>query len=147
MSSRSLVLGAAFSFLTVASAQATMGAKTIFDRLDTDHDGTVSRSEVIAAAERKYDLIASRNGGHVTLLALGGRLSNGAIQDVTKADESQSKKADPNSVTREQYVTQTEKAFDKAKYGKPSKDKSKDDSLTMGEMSAPAAEDLIGLLE
>ena len=50
MISRSLVLGAALPFLFLTSADATMGAKTMFDRLDTDHDGTVSRSEVIAAA-------------------------------------------------------------------------------------------------
>ncbi len=124
-----------------------MGAKTMFDRLDTDHDGTISRSEVIAAAGRKYDLIASKNGGHVTTLALGGRLSKGGIQDITKKDESQSRKADPDSVSREQYIAQAEKAFDQAKFGKPSGNRSKDDNLTMGEMSAPSAEDLIGLLE
>ena len=124
-----------------------MGAKTMFDRLDTDHDGTISRAEVIAAAQRKYDLIASKNAGHVTLLALGGRLSNSAIQDVTKADEAKSRKADPDDVSRDQYVAQAEKAFDKANSGNPHDSRSKDDGLSMGELSAPAAEDLISLLE
>ena len=147
MISRSLVLGAALPFLFLTSAHATMGAKTMFDRLDTDHDGTISRSEITAAAGKKYDLIASKNGGHVTLLNLGGRLSKDATQDVTKADEAKGKKADSDDVTRDQYLAQADKAFDKARSGKSVDGGSHNDGLTMRELSAPAAEDLIDMLE
>ncbi len=147
MALRSLALGTASLLLAVAGAHATMGAKTMLERVDSNHDGTVSRAEVIAAAGRKYDLIASRNGGHVTLLALGGRLSKDSVQSITKSDESKSRTADPDSVTREQYIEQAEGAFDQAKFGKPGGNRSKDDNLTLGEMSAPAAEKLIDLLE
>lgn len=124
-----------------------MGAKEIFQRLDADHDGSISRQEVVAAAGRKYDLIASRNGGRVTLLDLGGRLSKQGVESITGADEAKSRKANPDGVSREQFVEQAERAFDQAKFGKPGKDRSKDDALTLGELSAPSAENLIALIE
>ena len=139
-------VAAALLFTTV-SAQATMGAKTMMERLDADHDGTVSRAEVRAAAGRKYDLIASKNGGHVTSVALSGRLTKDALQDIQTTDAKKGGNVEPDSVSRDLYLAQAEKAFDEAHIMKTSDAKPNDDALTLGELSAPSAKNLIDLLQ
>lgn len=131
---------AAMLLLATSSAEATMGAKTMFERLDSDHDGTISRSEVTVAAGKKYDLIASKNHGHVTSIALSGRLSKGALQDIENSNSSHPS-AEPDSVSREQYLSQADKAFDEARIDKEG------DSLDLGELGAPSARNLIDLLQ
>ena len=128
-------------------AHATMGAQTMMERLDTNHDGKVSREEVRAAAGRKFDLIASKNGGHVTSVALSGRLSQGALGDIQKADASKGAGAEPDSVSRDQYVTQADKAFTGAHLQNADDAKSESAALSLGELSAPTGKDLIDLLQ
>lgn len=111
----------------------------MLDRLDADHDGTVSRSEVRAAAGRKYDLIASKNGGHVTSVALSGRLTKDALQDIQAADAKKGGNAEPDSVTRNLYLAQADKAFGEAHIMKKGDATPGEESLTLGELSAPSA--------
>ena len=115
MADKLAIMGTAAALLfATTGAHATMGAKTMLDRLDADHDGTVSRSEVRAAAGRKYDLIASKNGGHVTSVALSGRLTKDALQDIQATDAKKGGNAEPDSVTRNLYLAQADKAFGEA---------------------------------
>lgn len=129
----------------IGIAQATMGGAVMFSRLDTDKDGSVSRDEALAAAGRKFDLIASKNGGHVTTIALSGRVSKPDLdelhKDAARAD------ADPSEVSRERYLALVDKAFTAANTKKKSDGSLANEALTSDELGSPAGKDLIDLLQ
>ena len=130
---------------TAGIAHATMGGATMFTRLDADKDGSVSRDEARAAAGRKYDVIASKNGGHVTTIALSGRVSKPDLDELHK--DAAAADANPSDVSRDQYLALVDKAFTAANTKKKPDGSPANATLTSDELSSPTGKDLIDLLQ
>ena len=102
------VLAALLGALATGHAQAAMGGPTVMSRVDTDGDSTLSLAEVRSAAARRYDLIKSKNGGHVTMLQLGGRLAPADLKLIGSTP------GISTAVSKEDYLTLASKFFDMA---------------------------------
>lgn len=125
----------------VAGARAVMGSATIMARVDTDGDGTLSRAEVRSAASKRYDLIKSKNGGRVTQLQLGGRVTASEMKKVGLAPGLST------VVGKDAYLALADRFFDEADMKKNSGAAAGGGSLDAAELGSPAGEKLIGLLQ
>ena len=125
----------------IGAAHAVMGGPTIISRVDKDGDHKLSLSEVREAADRRYDLIKSKNGGHVTLLQLGGRL---VAADLKAFNGKPSIEA---SVTKEEYLALVSKFFDEADARRKPGDPPGTGKLDVNELSSDAGKKLVGLLQ
>ena len=127
--------------LAAGPAWAVMGGATIISRVDTNGDHKLSLAEVRAAAARRYDLIKSKNGDHVTMLQLGGRLvpadlkAVGGIPGVS------------TQVSKEQYLALVDKFFGEADARRKPGDPHGAGKLDVDELSSPAGKKLVGLLQ
>ena len=138
-----LLIGGALALSTFAAgdARAVMGGETIMDRVDADGDKTLSLAEVRAAAAKRYDLIRSKNGGHVTMLQLGGRL---VPADLKTAGGPSGLSA---AVSKDEYLALASKFFDAADAKRTQSDAPGSGKLDVEELESPAGKKLVGLLQ
>lgn len=134
-------LASTAQLLLIGTAYATMGGPTIIARVDKDGDHKLSLSEVRAAAAGRYDLIKSKNGGHVTMLQLGGRMVPADLKAVDK-------KADvTTSVSKDEYLELVGKYFDAADGRRKPGDAPGTGQLGIDELSSEAGKKLVDLLQ
>ena len=127
--------------LPIGAAYATMGGPTIMARVDTDGDHKLSLAEVRAAAGRRYDLIQSRNGGHVTMLQLGGRMVPADLKVVGK------KPVVTTAVTKDEYLALVGKYFDEAAGGRKPGDTPGSGQLSGDDLITDSGKKLVELLQ
>ena len=120
---------------------AVMGGPTIISRVDTDGDRKLSLSEVRAAAGRRYELIRGKNGGHVTMLQLGGRMVPADLKAFTGTPSVST------SVSKDEYLALVTKFFDEANTRRKPGDALGSGELDVDDLSSDAGKKLVGLLQ
>ena len=135
------VIAATWVISAAEVTHALMGSETIISRVDKDGDKKLSLDEVRAAAARQYDLIKSKNGDHVTMLQLGGRLVPADLKVVSGAP------GVATPVSKQQYLALVDKFFDEADVRRKAGDPPGLGNLDMDELGSPAGKKLIGLLQ
>ena len=135
-------LVASIGMFTIGAAQAVMGSATIVSRVDKDGDKKLSLAEVRAAAARQYELIKSKNGDHVTMLQLGGRLVPADLKEIGKQSPGVE-----TAVSKQEYLALAEAFFDKADTNKKAGAAKGSGMLDLDELGSTAGKKLVGLLQ
>ena len=133
---------AASGSLTASNAYAAMGSDAMMDRLHPKNKGKLTLDEVRNSAAHNYDVIAKANGGKVTLLQLGGRITAADLKAARLGDG----EAD-EAISKADYLAIASRFFAEANVSRKQDVLPADGTLSTGELSTPAGEKLIRLLE
>lgn len=137
-----LMLASSAPAFVTGPAQAAMGGAAMMERLHPKEKGKLTLDEVRDAAAHNYDVIAKANGGKMTILQLGGR--------VTAADLKAANIGDGESdegISKADYLALASRFFAQANVSRKDDVSPADGTLSLNELSTPAGEKLIRLLE
>lgn len=137
-----LALALTASSPLVGTAYAAMGADAMMNRLHPKEEGKLTLDEVRDAAAHNYDVIAKANGGKVTLLQLGGRITAADLKAANIGDG----EAD-GSISKPDYLVIASRFFAEANVSRKQNVSPADGTLSTGELNTPVGEKLIRLLE
>ena len=119
-----------------------MGGAAMMERLHPKEKGKLTMDEARAAAAHNYDVIFKANGNKVTLLQLGGRVS----QDDLKAANIGDGEVD-EAVSKADYLALASRFFAEANVSRKADVSPADGTLSVDELSTPAGDKLLRLLE
>ncbi len=128
--------------LVGSTAYAAMGADAMMNRLHPKERGKLTLDEVRDAAAHNYDVIAKANGGKVTMLQLGGRISASDLKAANIGDGETD-----GTISKADYLVIASRFFAAANVSRKQDVSPADGSLSTSELSTPAGEKLIRLLE
>jgi Ca2+-binding EF-hand superfamily protein len=134
MISRRKAIAVWLTTLMAAMTSAHARAKKLspLERLDTDHDGTVSLDEAKKAAETMFNKLDRDHDGTLTSRELRGRLS---AQEFAAADTDKD-----GTISKDEYLAVVEQRFKAA-------DTDSDGTLTVRELRTRAGRRLLRLLK
>lgn len=128
--------------LPIGSAMAAMGGAAMMDRLHPKEKGKLTLDEVRDAAAHKYDVIAKANGGKLTILQLGGRVTADDLKAANIGDGE-----GDEGISKADYLALASRFFAQANVSRQADVSPADGTLSQNELSTPAGEKLIRLLE
>ncbi len=123
-------------------ALAAMGGAAMMERLHPKEKGKLTMDEARAAAAHNYDVIFKANGGKVTLLQLGGRASADDLKAANIGDGEVDE-----TVSKADYLALASRFFAEANVSRKADVSPADGTLNVDELSTPAGEKLLRLLE
>ncbi len=114
----------------------------MMERLHPKEKGKLTMDEARAAAAHNYDVIYKANNGKVSILQLGGRVT----ADDLKAANIGDGEAD-ETVSKADYLALASRFFAEANVSRKPDVSPADGTLSVDELSTPAGEKLLRLLE
>lgn len=124
------------------SAFGAMGGAAMMERLHPQEKGKLTMDEARAAAAHNYDVIYKANGGKVTLLQLGGRVTTDDLKAANIGD------GEPDDgVSKADYLALASRFFAEANVSRKADVSPADGTLSVTELGTPAGEKLLRLLE
>lgn len=123
-------------------ALAAMGGAAMMERLHPKKKGQLTLDEVRDAAAHNYDVIYKANNGKVTLLQLGGRVSAGDLKAAKIGDG----EAD-ETISKADYLALASRFFGEANVSRKEGVSPAEGTLSENELSTPAGDKLLRLLE
>lgn len=133
---------AAGAALPAAGAFAAMGTAAIMDRFHPKEKGKLTMDEVRDAAASTYDTISEANGGKVSMLQLGGRVSEADLKEAKIGNGEVD-----DTVSKADYLTLASHFFAKANVSRQKNVAPADGTLSEDELSTPAGKKLVRLIE
>ena len=137
-----LAIALAGGIAAATPVSAAMGGAAMMDRLHPKEKGKLTMDEARAAAAHNYDVIFKANGGKVTLLQLGGRITPNDLKAANIGDG----EAD-EAVSKADYLAIASRFFAEANVSRSADVSPADGTLSVAELSTPAGEKLLRLLE
>ena len=137
-----LAIALAGGTAATTSAFAGMGGAAMMERLHPKEKGELTMDEARDAAAHNYDVISKANGGKVTLLQLGGRIAPDDLKAANIGDGE-----GDESVSKADYLALASRFFAEANVSRMADVSPADGTLSVTELSTPAGEKLIRLLE
>ena len=137
-----LTLAVPVGTLWTGAAYAAMGGEAMMNRLHPKEKGKLTMDEVRGAAAATYDKIAKANGGKVTLLQLGGRVSPDDLKQARIGDGERDK-----PISKADYLALASRFFAEADVSRKPDVSPAEGTLGVGELSTPAGEKLLRLIE
>ncbi len=128
--------------LPIGSAMAAMGGAAMMARLHPKEKGKLTLDEVRDAAAHNYDVIAKANGGKMTILQLGGRVTADDLKAANIGDGE-----GDEGISKADYLALASRFFAQANVSRKADVSPADGTLSQNELSTPAGEKLIRLLE
>ena len=128
--------------LPAMQASAAMGSAAMMERLHPKNKGKLTMDEARDAAAHNYDVIYKANQGKVTLLQLGGRVSPA---DLKAANIGDGETDEP--ISKADYLALASRFFADANVSRKPDVSPADGVLGVNELSTPAGEKLLRLLE
>ena len=129
---QALALACAVPALLAAPALAQMSVTNFIKKWDTNHDGTLDKSEIDRAADAQFDKLDTDHDGTLELKELGNRVTKAEFDAVNPDHDSTLDKAE--------YHALVQKRFEAA-------DADKDGTLDQKELASKAGRRLLQLLE
>ena len=137
-----VVIALAGGVMATTSVFGAMGGAAMMERLHPKEKGKLTMDEARAAAAHNYDVIFKANGGKVSILQLGGRVT----ADDLKAANIGDGEAD-ETVSKADYLALASRFFAEANVSRKPDVSPADGTLSVDELSTPAGEKLLRLLE
>ena len=137
-----LAIAMAGAVAATTSAFGGMGGAAMMQRLHPKEKGKLTLDEVRDAAAHNYDVIAKANGGKITMLQLGGRVSAGDLKAANIGDSE-----GDEGVSKADYLALASRFFAEANVSRQADVSPADGTLSESELSTPAGEKLVRLLE
>lgn len=137
-----LMAGMPGSAFVAGSALAAMGGAAMMDRLHPKEKGKLTLDEIRDAAAHNYDVIFKANGGKVTMLQLGGRVTAGDLKEAKIGDG----EAD-EPISKADYLVLASRFFAEANVSRKADVSPADGTLSANELTTPAGKKLLRLLE
>ncbi len=137
-----VVIALAGGVMATTSVFGAMGGAAMMERLHPKEKGKLTMDEARAAAAHNYDVIYKANNGKVSILQLGGRVT----ADDLKAANIGDGEAD-ETVSKADYLALASRFFAEANVSRKPDVSPADGTLSVDELSTPAGEKLLRLLE
>ena len=137
-----VVIALAGGVMTTTSVFGAMGGAAMMERLHPKEKGKLTMDEARAAAAHNYDVIYKANNGKVSILQLGGRVT----ADDLKAANIGDGEAD-ETVSKADYLALASRFFAEANVSRKPDVSPADGTLSVDELSTPAGDKLLRLLE
>ena len=137
-----LATALAGSIAATTPAFTAMGGAAMMERLHPKEKGKLTMDEVRDAASHNYDVIYKANKGKVTLLQLGGRVSPADLKAANINDGEVDE-----GISKADYLALASRFFAEANVSRNADVSPADGTLSVTELSTPAGEKLLRLLE
>lgn len=137
-----MALMLAFGGAAISPAFGAMGGAAMMDRLHPKQKGQLTLDEVRDAAAHNYDVIFKANGGKVTMLQLGGRVTPADLKAANIGDGE-----GDEGISKADYLALASRFFAEANVSRKADVSPADGTLSVNELSTPAGEKLLRLLE
>ena len=137
-----VVIALAGGVMATTSVFGAMGGAAMLERLHPKEKGKLTMDEARAAAADNYDVIYKANNGKVSILQLGGRVTADDLKTANIGDG----EAD-ETVSKADYLALASRFFAEANVSRKPDVSPADGTLSVDELSTPAGEKLLRLLE